>query len=198
MQDLSFELDNTGVQSEDDIRGNQFPVPGTYHLQIHDVDAETPEGGNPYLAVGLTVLAGLCDDPNAGDQRGRQFTERFFLTEKSMQRLKRFALVTGLQRPGERGSVQFANAVGRTFIGKTKEETTTNGNQVCKLEYMDFWSVNNPEVAGIPKAQVGPLGGAPNPQAPAAQPPVQPSSPGAVPAAQAPQQAPQQNDEWDI
>lgn len=151
--ELTWEFDNTKVRTEDDIQGGDYPRPGTYHLQITDVDSGvTEETGNPYLKVGLVLLAGLCDEPDAGNQAGRHFSERFFVTEKSLKRLQKFALATGLSRPGEKGTVDFANAVGRTFVGKVIEEETKNGNKITKLAFLDFWSVNNPEVAGIPKA----------------------------------------------
>jgi len=151
-------LDASNVQNEGDVQGRQPPVNGVYHGVVNHVDASFDK----YDAViaDLEVLAGKPDDDGAGDQRGRQLRHMMFLDDEGNYGDKhlRFALATGLIKPGEARDVDWNTAQGRQLVfgvekraGKSKKDGEEREYTNVSNFGLDLWSVGNPEVASVPK-----------------------------------------------
>jgi len=147
-------LDASNVQNETDVEGNRRPSPGIYHMVVDKVDATYDE--HDAVIVTVSVLAGSPNEKKEGDQKGRSIRHMMFLDDDGNygdQHL-RFALATGLIRPGENKDVDWNEAEGRQFIaGVEKRYSKKSDKEFTQISNygMDIWSVNNPEVAKVPK-----------------------------------------------
>ena len=140
------------VQSENDIKGADRIAPGQYHVVIDAVDDSFSEVDNAIL-ITVRALAGTV----AG-QENMRVVERFYVTEKSLLRLRRFALVTKVLLPGEPDKdIDFQATVGAQLIVKIIEDKykDSDGNEKSKMtiDYLGMWSLENPETQNVPRDQ---------------------------------------------
>jgi hypothetical protein len=150
-------MNAANVKSEDDISGFQKPLPGRYHVVVKHVD-ESFEKFDKVL-VDFEVLTGTVPD-----MQGRELTEFYSCTEKSIPRLQRLALCLGLLAPGEPDKdVEFADAVGRDLVIEVEENKypDKNGKTIdgVRVGYLGMWSTGNEAVAEVPKAKLEGGGG---------------------------------------
>jgi len=134
------------VQSEDDLQGFNSPLPGRYHAILKDAQENVSKAGNPQCQVEFEVLAGTMPG-----QEGKTITAWLSYSEKAQDQLIRFAIVTGLLKPGDANrEIDFTQAVGRQLVIEV-EEREYEGKKKASVAYMGFWSVGNQEVAEVPK-----------------------------------------------
>lgn len=152
------------VQSEDDIQGNQKPLPGRYHAVVKDVkyqmkgtdkkwiDLEEEDSDSAErIRFTFQVLAGTVPG-----QEDREFQDDFYLSEKAIPRIQRFALCVGLLRPGEVDKeVLFSHSIGQQLVVEVDEEEykTEDGKtgKKTKMTWMGMWSLNNKAVEDVPR-----------------------------------------------
>ena len=138
-----------GIQSEDDLQGNMKPLPGRYHAVVKSVD-DTFEKVDKVI-IGFEVITGTTPG-----QAGREISVFIRTNETETPRLTRFALVTGLLRPGEpEREVLFDEAVGKHLVIEVEENNYTNrdGKEVntVQVSWFGFWSLGNNQVSDVPK-----------------------------------------------
>lgn len=142
-------LDATGVQSESDIQGRQRPEEGSYHGIVESIDA-SQEKHDAVIAV-LTVLAG-----NVPRQEGRQLHHMMFLDDDGgyTEQHLRFALATGVIKPGEKKEPNWHDAEGAQVIfGVEKRKSKKNDKLYVQVSNygLDLWSLDNPDAPEIPR-----------------------------------------------
>lgn len=158
------------VQSEDDVQGNQRPLPGRYHVSVKDLkcffksfDENSKEEKwnkcdetDDYcgkLSMTFEVLKGTTPG-----QEGREIEEAFYTSEKALPRLQRLAIVLGLLQPGEaERPVLFSDGIGRQLVIEVVENkyNDRSGKEVTgsRVSWMGLWSLNNKAVEDVPKDQ---------------------------------------------
>jgi hypothetical protein len=152
-------LDASNLQNENDVKGQQRPDPGMYHFVVNHMDASFDK--HDAVIADLEVLAGKPDETALAmpDQRGRGLRHMMFLDEDGnyVDKHLRFALATGILKPGEKKDVDWSDANGRQLVGGVEKRTGKN-RKGEEQEYanvssygLDLWSVGNPEVAHVPK-----------------------------------------------
>lgn len=142
-----------GVQSENDIEGQQRPLPGQYHVVVKDATEKSADERRNHDQVILDFEVLMGTTPG---QEGRTITEYFAVTEKAVCRLQKLALCLGLLKPGEEErDVDFAAAAGRQLVIAIEENKykTKDGQEKegVRVGFLGFWSLDNKEVADVPK-----------------------------------------------
>ena len=144
-----MKLDASGVNSPNELKGGQRPDPGLHHLIIRQVD-EFMKHQNA-IGVQYEVL-------NEGPQHGRTFWQNMWLDDDGNYQKEhlRFALVTGLIRPGEtKEHVDWSAAVNAQVVAKVGHRKDKNDPSKVYAGIdnwgMDIWAPNDPEVADVPK-----------------------------------------------
>lgn len=151
-------LNAANVKSEDDISGNNRPLPGRYHAVVNAAaEKASKKKGTMGLEMEFQVLAGTTPG-----QEGR--TIPLFLayegadeskTRKCLERVTRVALCSGILQPGESKEVDWDDAIGREMVIEidNQEYETTGGEkrQGAQVSYLGFWSLGNQAVADVPK-----------------------------------------------
>ena len=148
------------VKSEDDISGYQKPLPGRYHVVVKHVDESFEKFDK--IVIDFEVLAGTVPG-----MEGREVSEFFACSEKSLPRLQRLALCLGLLTPGEPDrDVEFSEGVGRDLVIEVEDseyEKVEDGKKVKKkktaLTYLGMWSTANEAVKDVPKGKLPEGGG---------------------------------------
>jgi hypothetical protein len=149
--DVTVDLDLRQVDLAE-LEGEEFPGDGKYHVRIEG--ARRVSDRTPYLGIRMVVLAGA--DPSAV---GRVFTERFYLTDGAIKRLKVLAHRLGLLPEGAIGTVHPVNwreAIGRQLVVEVvKEEYEKDGKKQVhhRLGFAGFWAVTDERVVSVPKDQ---------------------------------------------
>ena len=141
---MPTDVDNSGCESEDDARRNE-PKPGQYHVRITGFN-DTFEKVDKII-VTMEVLAGTVPG-----QEGKEHTEFFPTTEAAMPRLNLLGMVTGVVPPGQRGSLDDSNMVGRQLV-IVLEQRERDGRSYTNITWDGMYSLGNKEVAAVPKAQ---------------------------------------------
>lgn len=143
-------LDARNTESENDVQGTPRPKPGHYHAAIHHWDESFRIAPN-VIFVDFQILEGTTPE-----QKGTVLTERFATTDKAIPRLLRMCLAAGVVKPGEELDRDLTDeAPGHQLVIEVTPRTYENkqGQQVetVQCSYMGFWSINNKEVANVPK-----------------------------------------------
>ena len=136
-------LDTSGVNSADEL-GTTFCLPGRYHTVVKAVDesfSKFPEA----VIVEFEILAGTV--PGQEKKTHREF---FSTKGKAIDRIKRFAMVTGLIGPNERKQVNLSDALGHQLVIEIIDEEY-QGKTRSKVSYVGMWSPDHKEVADVPK-----------------------------------------------
>lgn len=145
-------LDASNVKTEGDVKGRQPPEPGIYHGVVQYADDS--QDRHSAVIVDLEVLAG-----KPTDQKGRVLRHMMFLEDRGNYNDKhlRFALATGIIKPGEEKDVDWKDTEGRQLVfavekrpGKDKNGEEREYTNVSNFG-LDLWSVGNEEVADVPK-----------------------------------------------
>lgn len=136
-------LNTEGVKSHADITGSDEPLPGRYHVGILNVD-ESFTKFKEAIQVDFQVLAGTV--PN---QEGRTHKEFFSTKGRAVDRLRKFAMVTGLIGPNERKNVEFASARGRQLIIEI-EDQEFEGKKYRRMTFMGMWPIGDESVKDVP------------------------------------------------
>ena len=137
------ELGTEGIKSENDIGGDR-PKPGRYLTVINDVD-ETFEK-NSSVVIGFRVLSGTTPG-----QEKKVHVEYFSVSEAALPRLVRLGLACGLIPPNDPPRErEFVEAIGLPVVIEIISEEY-QGKTKTKISFAGMWSVNNPEVADVPK-----------------------------------------------
>jgi len=173
---MGIDVDNSSCESEDDARRDE-PKPGQYHVRITGFN-DTFEKVDKII-VTMEVLAGTVPG-----QESKEHTEFFPTTDAAMPRLNLLGMVTGVVPPGQRGTLDEANMVGRQLV-IVLEQRERDGKSYTNITWDGMYSLTNPAVATVPKAEGLPEWTDPKPQAPS-----QPQPPTAPPAPMPPTQAP--------
>lgn len=144
-----WEFDTTNEGSEDDIAGLRWLLAGRYHVIVQAVDDSFAKYDK--IIVTFQALAGTT--PN---QVGHTIREYFAVSDKAMDRLKRFAMATGLLLPREaKKRVDFRQAEGRQLVIEVEDheynDDAGNAKKGTRIGYLGMWSVGNPAVADVPK-----------------------------------------------
>lgn len=158
---MTSEMDFTEFGSEEDLRGFDYPAPGTYHLAVTGVD-ETPKNVDG-LKFTLEVLNGTVEG-----QASKSFAETFFFPSPeskdggkfAKKRLAKFALAVGIINPtalGSRVQIDWQEASGRQLVAKV-ENYMRKGNdgreyKGAQISGLDMWRIDAPEVEAVPKDQ---------------------------------------------
>lgn len=142
-------LGATGIQSEDDLHGNMKPLPGRYHAFVKSVDDSFEKLDK--VVIGFEVVTGTTPG-----QEGREISVFIRTNETETPRLTRFAIVTGLLKPGEpEREVVFEQARGKHLVIEVEENQYTNkdGKDVSTVQvsWFGMWSIGNKQVADVPK-----------------------------------------------
>jgi len=138
------------VKGEDDIQGASKPLPGRYHVLIKDA-AHKEVNGKPKVIMDFEVLAGTTPG-----QEGRTLTEFFAVTPKTVDMLRRLALVTGQLKPGEPPkAIDFSRDIGKQLVVEVVPNKYENREgqvvETVRVDYMGFWSLGNPAVNDVPR-----------------------------------------------
>jgi hypothetical protein len=148
--DLSLEIDLTKIDVTE-LEGEDYPPPGKYHAQIDDVQRVSDQ--TSYLKIRFLTLAGT--DSSAV---GRVFSERFYLSDKAVKRLKVLAYRLGLIGEGDIGThavVNWREAIGRQLVVEVVEGeyTKKDGSKGVRgqLAFAGFWAVDDERVKDVPK-----------------------------------------------
>jgi len=139
---MPIDLDASGVESPDQL-GQQGPLPGRYHVVEKSYDESFKD--SDAIVAEYEVLAGTTPG-----QAGKIQKEFWPVSSKSLDRLKRLAMITGRLKPGERKSLTFAD--GR-FCHLVIEVDTDEyqGKKRNKITYMGFWACDHADVKDVPK-----------------------------------------------
>jgi hypothetical protein len=147
------------VQSEDEVGGNDRPLPGRAHAIVNAAEETASEKkGTPGAKIEFTILKHVLPG-----QEGK--TIPLFLsfvggdeskTRKCLERVTRFALATGIINPGEEKELDIADAIGRELVidieeSKYLDSKTGAEKSGVQLGYMGFWSLGNKAVEDVPK-----------------------------------------------
>lgn len=137
--------------------GFERAMPGKYHMQLAKF-AVNEKGSNEYT---FTVLAGKPNNPQHGDQRGRQVKLYVSQEFKPMPRkyLGQLALVLGLvtiedarkAKEERRGiEINWEDGVGR-HCGAIISEEEYNGEMRARIQWPNhLFSLDSPEAQGMP------------------------------------------------
>lgn len=148
----------TNYKSESDVQGKPAPVAGKYHMDIASVnDTRRKKDGGvlPYTIVEYEVLNGTVPG-----QEGKKVTQFIELDENGnetadyIEKATRLCLAAGILKPGEERDVdakelehcQVVVGVEVWESKKTKKSSTGVGDYG-----MAIWSVDNADVADVPK-----------------------------------------------
>lgn len=139
------------VGSVDDIKGQQRPAVGKYHMSINHWDETFQEKDAVIVEFGVL-------DGNVPGQFGRTIQEKFFISEKAVPRLVRMCLAAGLILPGQELDSDLTSvATSKQLIVEIVPHSYENkeGKKVDTVQcaYMGFWPVDHAEVADVPKNQ---------------------------------------------
>jgi hypothetical protein len=147
--------DASGKTSESDF-GGDLPLPGRYLAAVDVADDSFEKGDTVYIR--FEVISGRqFDKPDAApaDQRGRKIAEYFSVEDNWLWKLSRFAVAAKILKPGESRDVSFKDeAPGRLLVIEIEDnEYEKDGVKKTKrrIPKNGFWSVDNPEVADVPK-----------------------------------------------
>lgn len=149
-----FRMDASGDEDYKKVGGGFSRLPaGRYHVEIVEVD-ESFQKNPDKVPITFEVLAGT----NPGYE-GKKHTEFFATSERSVDRLKRLALLCELIRPGEVKNVSFSQAIGATLVieivphSYEKDGKTVNTTQ---LDYGGFWREDDIDVKDVPRGKSSP------------------------------------------
>jgi hypothetical protein len=150
--DSGLDFPDTYAENAPDDNGG---VPdGRYHVQVLAV-SKTKADETLAIKLTLSILAGTV--PNC---QGRHIIERIYLTPKAMDRARRFFYRLGLIPDSGLGKssirVNFSNAVGCQAIVEVenREFKRADGSTFpsANVTFNGIWKLDDPEVAGVPKA----------------------------------------------
>ena len=144
-----MKIDLSDVTSEADLAAYDYPLAGTYHVQMDRVNDESEDGGK--VVVDFEVLAGTTPE-----QAGKFHREYFSTNEAAMKRLDKLALVAGLIRPGQRGEVDFQQIVGRQLIIELVDhEYEKDGEKrtAVQISFLGMHSMANKKFADAPRGK---------------------------------------------
>lgn len=141
-------LNSSGVNNENDVVGFRPPAPGRYHVVVKSVDESFEK--IEAVIVEFEVLSGTVPGQKTLVHREAMFLQNHEPTSQIL----RFALVTGLLQAGTEADVDFQHAVGRQLvIGVDKRKSKKDDKEYTNISGygLDMWSLNNPEVADVPR-----------------------------------------------
>ena len=143
-------LDASGVKSESDVQGRQRPEDGTYHAIIEHVDASMDK--DDAISADIKILAGTVDG-----QVGRTFRHKMFMDDNGefTEKHLRFALATGVIKPGEKKEPDWSEAEGQQVIVGVENRENKDKKTFANISNwgLDIWSVDNPDRPEIPMDQ---------------------------------------------
>ncbi len=145
---MGVEIDATGVASEEDTHGSNRPVPGKYHVRIDHWD-DTFEQTDKVVAT-FVVLAGTVPG-----QEGTEHREWFATSDAAMPRLRCVCIATGAVPFGRVMQVEAADMEGRELVIKLIDKEGTDGKIYTNITWDGMWSLGNPAVASVPRAEGG-------------------------------------------
>jgi hypothetical protein len=145
---MAMELDLTDIGSEDDLKGQNAPLAGRYHVVVHEID-DTFERYDK-LIVTFKVLAGTTPE-----QEGKTHREFFSMSEKAMVRVKKLCLVTGVIKPGVKAEVDFRDLIGRQLVielvDHEYEDRDGNKKETVQIAFLGMWSLSHADASDVPK-----------------------------------------------
>lgn len=177
--------DASQYKSENDIQGKPRPVPGVYHVAVSSTDDSRAKVKG--TKIELEVLGGTVPG-----QEGKVIEQILWLDDNGNETEKhvRFCMAIGLIQPGATRDFDFdAEAPGRQCVVRVEEVEGKKDGKATGKKYLqianyglDVWSVNNPEVANVPKnpKALALLNGGQAPQQQQQRPPAQPQQPAAA------------------
>lgn len=160
-----FDLDATDVKEFDDVElGGNWLVPGLYHVMVKAAEEVASKEGTPGMKFHLEALAGTVPG-----QESHEVAESFWLSQKAIPRLKKFALASRALREGEKkpADALLTDAIGCQLVVEVKERTYKkqdgSDGKASELAYDGFWPLSHKDVAAVPKckealAMLGPDG----------------------------------------
>lgn len=154
---VMLQLEGTTKDDFEPGQGGDRPEPGMYHTAVEWCNEKVDDG---YVEVSFVVLAGKPDG-----QAGKSIRERFHLqgsddakTKTCHKRLGRLALVLGLITEADLGknvNLDFSACDGRQCVIKVVEregkDREGNAKKYKNVDFMGFWSLDDKDVANVPK-----------------------------------------------
>lgn len=94
-------------------------IPGTYRVQVEDVELTESSNKNPMVNLWFTIID--------GEFQGQTLTDRLVLTEKSMFRVVGFMQAIGLPTPKKKLKINIRQFVGRVLDIEVDDGEPYNG-----------------------------------------------------------------------